>query len=117
MSPNEITRLGTEDAIQQGIIPQSHVARTETRRLQALQNEMAAEAARRAKSQAQKEGKLPASAKKAGIAAGQQAVRDFKSNLGLEAAARGIMSRNPPTGSRPTEDDLRRIAGMFGRGV
>jgi hypothetical protein len=117
MAPNAITKLGTEDAVRRGIIPQSHVARTETRRLQALQNEMAAEAARRAKSQAQKEGKLPTSANAAGIAAGNQAIQDFKSNLGLEGAARGILLNNPPTGSRPTEDDLRRIAGMFGRGV
>jgi hypothetical protein len=117
MSPNEITRLGTEDAIRKGIIPQSHVARTETRRLQALQNQMAAEAARRAKAQAQERGMLPASANQEGRAAGEQAIQDFKSNLGLEGAARKIIANNPPTGERPTEDDLRRIAGMFGRGV
>jgi hypothetical protein len=112
LPPNEVTRVGTEDAINRGIIPQR-----KTRRLQDLQNQMAVDAALRAKGQAQKEGKLPASANKAGRAAGNQAIKDFKSNLGLEAAARDIMTRNPPTGPRPTEDDLRRIAGMFGRGV
>jgi hypothetical protein len=77
---------------------------------------MAAEAARRAKSQAQKEGKLPKSANAAGIAAGNQAIRDFKVNKGVEDAAREIIANNPPTGERPTEDDLRRMAQMLGRG-
>jgi hypothetical protein len=109
MSPNEITRTGTEDAINRGIIPQR-----KTRRLQDLQNQMAVDAALRAKGQAQKEGKLPASANQAGREAGKQAVRDFKSNLGLEAAAREIMSRNPAQGPRPTEDDLRRMGRILG---
>jgi hypothetical protein len=112
MSANEITRLGTEDAINRGLIPQR-----KSRTLQDLQNQMAVDAALRARGQAEKEGKLPASAKNAGRKAGEQAVRDFKVNKGVEDAAREIIANNPPTGSRPTEDDLRRIAGMFGRGV
>jgi hypothetical protein len=112
MSANEITRLGTEDAISRGLIPQR-----KSSQLQALQNQMAVDAARRAQGQAQKEGKLPASAKNAGRKAGEQAIRDFKVNKGVEDAAREIIANNPPTGERPTEDDLRRIAGMFGRGV
>jgi hypothetical protein len=111
MSPNEITRLGTEDAINRGLIPQR-----KSRRLQAIQDEMAVKAALRAQAQAKSEGKLPASAKEAGRKAGKQAVRDFKSNLGLEAAARDIMTRNPSTGPRPSEDDLRRMAQILGRG-
>ena len=114
MSPNEVTRAGTEDAVRRGVIPQSHVARTETRKLQDLQNQMAVDAALRAKGQAEKEGKLPASAKQAGREAGKKAVKDFKSNLGLEAAARQIMANNPPKGPRPTEDDLRRMGRILG---
>lgn len=117
MSPNEITRAGMKDAVSRGIIPQSHVAGIERRGLQDLQNQAAVEAALRAKAQAQEQGMLPTSANEAGRRAGKKAVEDFKSNMGLEAAARQIMAQNPPRGPRPTEDDLRRIAGMFGRGV
>jgi hypothetical protein len=116
MAPNAVTRAGTEDAVRRGVIPQSHVARTETRRLQDLQNQMAVDAALRAQAQAKSEGKLPASAKEAGRKAGKQAVRDFKSNMGLEAAAREIMARNPAQGPRPSEDDLRRMSQILGRG-
>lgn len=77
MDPNAVTRLGTQQAIASGVIPQSHVQRRENEAFRERRKESTVDAAVAAQKTARKKGKLPQSARQAGREAAAQEYRDF----------------------------------------
>ena len=113
LSPNEVTRLGTQQAVQQGVIPQSHVQRTEKERLRELGTEAIKSAASRAATQARKEGKLPGTVRQRAMKAGMQARDDFRQNVALDREANRLRDSGN-RGQRVSEEDLKRISDILG---
>lgn len=77
MDQNAVTRLGTQQAIASGVIPQSHVQRRENESFRERRKQSTVDAAVAAQKAAREKGKLPQSARQAGREAAAQEYRDF----------------------------------------